>query len=240
MEAPSRRGAIAAGLAAVRQRLARSLERAGRPPASVRLIAISKTHPAEDVRAAFAAGQTEFGENRVQEALEKIERTADIPVTWHLVGHLQSNKARKAAGSFACIQSIDSADLLRRVDASAAEAGRRPELFVQVDLAGEPAKHGAPSDAWLPIFEAAAACRAARVGGLMLLPPFLEDPEDARPYFRRLRELRDELAGRGVPAEMLRELSMGMSHDFETAVEEGATVIRVGTAIFGERGREVE
>jgi PLP dependent protein len=235
MEVPSRRDAIAAGLAAVRRRLARTLERAGRPTGSVRLIAISKTRSADDVRAAFAAGQTEFGENRVQEALEKIGLTADIPLTWHLVGHLQSNKARKAAGTFACIQSIDSADLLRHVDASAAEAGRRPELFVQVDLAGEPTKHGASSDAWMPIFEAAAACRAARVGGLMLLPPFTEDPGDARPYFRRLRELRDELAGRGVPAEMLCELSMGMSHDFETAVEEGATVIRVGTAIFGER-----
>ena len=235
MEVPSRRDAITAGLATVRRRLAGSLERSGRPPASVRLIAISKTRPADDVRAAFAAGQTEFGENRVQEALEKIERTADIPITWHLVGHLQSNKARKAAGMFACIQSIDSAELLRRVDASAAEAGCRPELFVQVDLAGELTKHGAPSDAWMPIFEAAAACIAARVGGLMLLPPFMEDPEEARPYFRRLRELRDELAGRGVPAAMLHELSMGMSHDFETAVEEGATVIRVGTAIFGER-----
>lgn len=235
MEEPSRPGTIAAGLSAVRQRLARSLERAGRSHAEVRLVAVSKTRPAGDVRAAAAAGQLEFGENRVQEALEKIGQTADIPIRWHLVGHLQSNKARKAAAAFAWIHSIDSADLLRRVDEAAADAGRSPVVLVQVDLAGEPTKHGAAADACLPIFEAGAGCRAAVVGGLMVLPPFAEDPEDARPYFRRLRELRDELAGRGVPAPMLRELSMGMSHDFEVAVEEGATVVRVGTAIFGER-----
>jgi hypothetical protein len=235
MEIPSRRDEIATSLLAVRQRLARAIERAGRLPSSTRLVAISKTRPAGDVRAAFEAGQVDFGENRVQEALEKIAATSDIPITWHLVGHLQSNKAKRAAGLFAWIHSIDSADLLKRVDAAAAEAGSRPELLVQVDLAGEPTKHGAPAEAWLSLFEAASACRAVRVAGLMLLPPFTPDPEDARPYFRRLRELRDELAVRGVPAAMLRELSMGMSHDFEVAVEEGATLVRVGTAIFGER-----
>ena len=235
MEIASRRDEIAASLSAVRQRLARAIDRAGRFPSSVRLVAVSKTRPAGDVRAAFDAGQLEFGENRVQEALEKIAATSDIPITWHLVGHLQSNKARRAAVSFACIHSIDSAEVLKRVDAAAGEAGRRTELLVQVDLAGEATKHGAPAETWLSLFEAAADCRAARVTGLMLLPPFTPDPEDARPYFRRLRALRDELAGRGVPADMLRELSMGMSHDFEVAVEEGATIVRVGTAIFGER-----
>jgi pyridoxal phosphate enzyme (YggS family) len=235
MEIPSRRDEIATRLSAVRQRLARALQRAGRLPSSVRLVAISKTHPAGDVRAAFEAGQVDFGENRVQEALEKIAATSDIPITWHLVGHVQSNKARRAADAFSWIHAIDSVDLLRRVDAAAAEAGRGPELLVQVDLAGEPTKHGAPADTWLSLFEAASACRAARVAGLMLLPPFTPDPEDARPYFRRLRELRDELAGHGIPPDMLRELSMGMSHDFEIAVEEGATLVRVGTAIFGER-----
>jgi len=235
MEIASRRDEIAASLSAVRQRLARAIDRAGRFPSSVRLVAVSKTRPAGDVRAAFDAGQLEFGENRVQEALEKIAATSDIPITWHLVGHLQSNKARRAAASFACIHSIDSAEVLKRVDAAAGEAGRRTELLVQVDLAGEATKHGAPAEAWLSLFDAAADCRAARVTGLMLLPPFTPDPEDARPYFRRLRALRDELAGRGVPADMLRELSMGMSHDFEVAVEEGATIVRVGTAIFGER-----
>ncbi len=235
MAIPSRREEIAAGLSAVRQRLARALERAGRLPSGAKLVAVSKTHPVEDVRAAFDAGQADFGENRVQEALEKIAATADIPITWHLVGHLQSNKARRAAAAFAWVHSIDSVDVLKRVDSATAEAGRRLNLLVQVDLAGESTKHGAPADRWLSLFEAAADCRAARVTGLMLLPPFTPDPEDARPYFRQLRELRDELSGRGVPPEMLRELSMGMSHDFEVAVEEGATIVRVGTAIFGER-----
>ena len=226
---------IAANLADVRHRLARAIERAGRSPSSVRLVAISKTHPAEAVLAAHAAGQTRFGENRVQEALQKIAATSDTPIEWHLVGHLQSNKARRAAGAFACIHSIDGADLVRRVDDAAAEGGHTPELFVQVDLAGEPTKHGATAEALLSIFEAAGACAAARVTGLMVLPPFTPDPEDARPYFRRLKDVRVELAGRGVPPSMLRELSMGMSHDFEVAIEEGATLVRVGTAIFGAR-----
>jgi len=235
MEIPSRRDEIATSLSAVRQRLARALERAGRLPSSARLVAISKTRPAQDVRTAFDAGQTDFGENRIQEALEKIAATSDIPITWHLVGHLQSNKAKRAAGAFGWIHSVDGTDLLKRVDVAAEEAGRQPELLIQIDLAGEPTKHGAPAEAWFSLFEAAAECRAARVVGLMLLPPFTPDPEDARPYFRRLRELRDEFAGRGVAPDMLRELSMGMSHDFEVAVEEGATIVRVGTAIFGER-----
>jgi PLP dependent protein len=226
---------IAANLVDIRSRVARACERATRAPSSVRLVAISKTHPVDCVRAAFAAGQTRFGENRVQEALEKIGDSSDMAIEWHLVGHLQTNKARKAAGAFACIHSIDGADLLRRVDDAAAEADRTPELFVQVDLAGEPAKHGATAESLLSIFEAAGRCRAARIAGLMVLPPYTPDPEDARPYFRRLAAVRDELAGRGVPPSMLRELSMGMSHDFEVAIEEGATLVRVGTAIFGAR-----
>lgn len=227
---------ISASLSDVRARLARAATRAGRDPSSVRLIAVSKTHPIEAVLSAIRAGQFTFGENRVQEALQKTGVSADTPIEWHLVGHLQSNKARKAASVFACIHSIDSVDLLRRVDAGAAEAGTRPDLLVQVDLAGEPTKHGATLDTVLPIFEAAAACRAARMTGLMVLPPFAEDPEAARPYFVRLREIRDELGRRGVPSSMLVHLSMGMSHDFEVAIEEGATLVRVGTSIFGARG----
>ncbi len=227
---------ISANLADVRARLARAATRAGRDPASVRLIAVSKTHPADAVRAARAAGQIAFGENRVQEALQKISETADTPVEWHLIGHLQSNKARKAAAVFAWIHSIDSVDLLQRVDAAAREAGTAPRLLVQVDLAGEPTKHGAGLDLVVPLFEAARDCRAAAVAGLMVLPPFADDPEDTRPYFRRLREIRDELASRGVPPSMLAELSMGMSHDFEVAIAEGATMVRVGTSIFGVRG----
>ena len=236
MESLSLQDAIAANLADIRSRLARAAERAGRRPTDVRLVAVSKTFSITEVLAAYAAGQRAFGENRVQEALEKISLSSDTSIEWHLVGHLQSNKARKAATSFACIHSIDSVELLRRVDEAAEEDGHQPELLIQVDLAGEPTKHGTAVDALHAIFEAASACRAARVTGLMVLPPFMDDPEDARAYFRRLREIRDELASRGVPRSMLRELSMGMSHDFEIAVEEGATLVRVGTAIFGGRG----
>ncbi len=236
MESLSLQDAIAANLAEIRSRLVRATERAGRLSTDVRLVAVSKTFPITHVQAALAAGQRVFGENRVQEALEKISLSSDTTIEWHLIGHLQSNKARKAASSFACIHSIDSAELLRRVDGAAEEDGRHPELLIQVDLAGEPTKHGTAADGLHAIFEAAAACRAARVTGLMVLPPFMDDPEETRPYFRRLREIRDELASRGVQPSMLRELSMGMSHDFEVAVEEGATLVRVGTAIFGGRG----
>jgi len=202
----------------------------------VRLVAVSKTWPAESVRGAAAAGQIDFGENRVQEALQKIEATAGLPLRWHLVGHLQSNKARRAAAAFHLIHSIDRPELLRALDGAAADAGASPGILLQVDLAGEATKHGAALDSLEALVEAALECRAARLQGLMLLPPFLEDPEDARPYFRRLRELRDELAGRGVHPAALGELSMGMSHDFEVAIEEGATIVRIGTAIFGTRG----
>jgi hypothetical protein len=222
-------------LAGVRRRIALAASRAGRQPSDVRLVAVSKTYPVEQVRAAAAAGQRDFGENRVQEALPKIDGVADLSLRWHLVGHLQSNKARKAAASFSFIHSIDSAGLLLAVDRAAGDAGTTPALLVQVDLAGEATKGGAAPGQVREVFEAAARCRSAHLRGLMLLPPFLEDPERVRPYFRQLRELRDWLAGEGVDPAMLRELSMGMSHDFEVAVEEGATMVRVGTAIFGPR-----
>jgi pyridoxal phosphate enzyme (YggS family) len=226
---------IGARLSSVRARLERAAISARRDPADIRLVAVSKTFGVDQVKAAAAAGQVDFGENRVQEALEKIASTGALGLRWHLVGHLQANKARKAAGAFACIHSIDEADLLRRVDRAAVEAGASPEALVQVDLAGEPTKHGARPEELDTIFAAARSCEAVRVVGLMLLPPFLADAEDARLYFRRLRELRDGLVGRGVPPAVLAHLSMGMSHDFEVAIEEGATMVRVGTAIFGER-----
>ena len=189
----------------------------------------------ELIRAAAAAGQKDFGENRVQEALQKIAGSADLSIRWHLIGPLQSNKARKAAEHFAAIHSVDSVSLLHRLDAAAAAAGTHPELFVQVDLAGKPTKHGAPPSAVPAICQAARDCRAAQVVGLMVLPPWFDDPEAARTYFQQLRQLRDRLRESGVPGEMLRELSMGMSHDFEVAVQEGATMVRIGTAIFGKR-----
>ncbi len=222
-------------LAEVRNRIADAAGRAGRPPESVRLIAVSKTHPLEAVRAAAEAGQLDFGENKVQEALQKIAQSADTSLRWHLIGHLQSNKAKKAAAAVHSIHAVDSVDLLRRIDEAATAAGRGVEVLVQVDLALEDTKHGAPLDAVPGIFAAAADCRAATLVGLMLLPPLAENPEDARPWFARLRAVRDQLADSGVPPARLRELSMGMSHDFAVAIEEGATMVRVGTAIFGAR-----
>ena len=224
---------ISTNLAAVRGRLERAARTADRDPASIRLVAISKTFPIEAVRAAYAAGHRDFGENRVQEALQKIEATSDLPLRWHLVGHLQTNKAKRAATVFHSIHSVDSLDLVQRLDRAAADAGASPEVLVQVDLAAEATKFGAPESAVPAII--GADLRAVRLSGLMLLPPYAENPEDVRPFFRRVRELRDRLLHEGVPADRLRELSMGMSHDFEVAIEEGSTMVRVGTAIFGER-----
>ena len=226
---------IADRLSSVRARIDDAARRAGRDPSSVRLVAVSKTFPVDAVREAFAAGQRDFGENRVQEALEKIGACSDLDIRWHLLGHLQTNKARKAAPAFAMIQSVDSVDLLQKLDGAAAESGRSPELLIQVDLAGEKTKYGAPPDQVPAILEVAERSRAARVVGLMTLPPIPDVPEDARPWFRQLRELREQWLATGVPSETLREVSMGMSADFEMAVEEGATIVRVGTAIFGSR-----
>jgi pyridoxal phosphate enzyme (YggS family) len=227
--------AISDRLAGIRARIDAAARSAGRDPASVRLVAVSKTFPIDAVREAYAAGHRDFGENRVQEALQKIAGSTDLEIRWHLLGHLQTNKARKAAPAFAMIQSIDSVELLLKLDAAAEDAGTVPELLIQVDLAGEATKFGAPPEDVPRLLDAAAQCRAARVVGLMTLPPAPETPEDARPFFRRLRELRDAWRASGTPASMLRELSMGMSGDFEVAVQEGATIVRVGTAIFGSR-----
>jgi pyridoxal phosphate enzyme (YggS family) len=226
---------IAGNLQAVRSRIEAAARRAGRDPAEVTLVAVSKTFGVEYVRAAAAAGQRDFGENKVQEGLQKIEEAADTQIRWHLIGHLQSNKARKAATAFAWIHSVDSLDLLRRLDDAAAAQGAAPEILVQVDLAGETTKFGAAQDEARRIADAAAGARAVRLSGLMLLPPWNEDQEQTRPWFVRLRELRERWIADGFPAEKLRHLSMGMSHDFEAAIEEGATIVRVGTAIFGRR-----
>jgi pyridoxal phosphate enzyme (YggS family) len=226
---------IADRLAGIRERIAAAARSAGRDPSSVRLVAVSKTFPIESIREAYAAGQRDFGENRVQEALEKIAAGDDLEIRWHLLGHLQTNKARKAAPAFSTIHSVDSVELLQKIDAAAMDAGRSPELLIQVDLAGEATKFGLPPADAPPLFDAAARCRAARIVGLMTLPPIPESPEDARRWFRRLREWRDERLAAGVPASMLAELSMGMSGDFEVAIEEGSTIVRIGTAIFGSR-----
>jgi len=222
-------------LADVRARIARAAGRVGRDPSAVRLVAVSKTFSADHVRAAAAAGQIDFGENKVQEAFLKMDATGDLAIRWHLIGHLQSNKAAKAAGRFSTIHSVDTPSLLRKLDESAAAAGRTIDLLVQVDLAHEATKHGAAEETLPTIFEAARSATHARPIGLMLLPPAVDSANDARPYFRALRDVRERLLASGVDPAMLTELSMGMSHDFEIAVEEGATIVRVGTAIFGSR-----
>jgi hypothetical protein len=230
---------ISANLQAVRARLDAAARAAGRDPSSVRLIAVSKTFSLDHIRAAAAAGQRDFGENRVQEALQKIEASTEQQIRWHLIGHLQSNKARRAAGAFACIHSVDSLELLRKLDEAAAAQGARPEVLVQVDLAGEATKFGVSPDEARRIVREAASCRGVRLAGLMIIPPFLDEAEQVRPYFARLREFRDDLAKGDADASSLRELSMGMSHDFDVAVQEGATMVRVGTAIFGRRATHV-
>jgi pyridoxal phosphate enzyme (YggS family) len=226
---------LPARLVDVRDRIARAAARVGRDPSHIRLVAVSKTFDAEHVRAAAQAGQIDFGENKVQEAQQKRAQTSDLPITWHLIGHLQSNKARKAAAEFDVIHSIDDPSLVRKIEDAAAEAGRKLELLVQVDLAGEPTKHGAREEALPAIFDAAQGCVAVRLSGLMMLPPAAADPDTARRWFRELLGVRDRLLARGVDGAMLAELSMGMSHDYEIAIEEGATLVRVGTAIFGTR-----
>ena len=227
--------ALRARLADVRSRIERAAGRAGRDPASIRLVAVSKTFPADYVRALADAGQMDFGENKVQEALQKMDQLSDCAaVRWHLVGHLQSNKAKKA-GRFDVVHSIDSTGIVDKLDEAVSAAGRQLDMLVQVDLAGEATKHGAREEELATIFDAARTARAVRAVGLMRLPPAVGDPKGARPFFRALRDVRDRLLARGVAESQLSELSMGMSHDFEVAVEEGATLVRVGTALFGSR-----
>jgi pyridoxal phosphate enzyme (YggS family) len=226
--------ALESRLSDVRERIARAASRAKRDPASVRLVAVSKTFSSEYIRAAAASGQVDFGENKVQEGLLKMADTSDLSLRWHLIGHLQSNKAKQAI-AFHAIQSIDSSSLLQKVDHAATNAGRTVEVLVQVDLGREPTKHGVDPQDLRPLLNVADACKAVRLKGLMLLPPAFDDAEGSRPYFSALRSLRDDLLREGRDPSTLGELSMGMSHDFEVAVEEGATLVRVGSAIFGAR-----
>jgi len=229
---------IAARLTAIRGRIVAAAGRAGRDPLSVTLVAVTKFHPVSAIEEAYACGQRHFGENRVQEAEEKkvllgpLLQASD-PLRLELIGALQSNKVRKAVAAVSRIQSVDSAELGARVGRVAVEMGRVMPLLIQVGLAGEATKSGVPEAGLLPVLESLRGVAGISVDGLMAIPPFLEDPEDVRPYFKRLRALKDEALARGLLAHG--ELSMGMSHDFEAAIEEGATIVRVGTAIFGER-----
>lgn len=221
-------------LKAVNDRIAMAAKRAGRDPASVALVAVTKTVGPERVREAVAAGAAVLGENRVQEAREKIELLGPI-ARWHLIGTLQKNKAKYAVRLFDLIHSVDSVELARELDRQAARTGKVQDVLIEVNIAGEASKSGAARRDAAALVREAAALPNIRVLGLMAVPPYAEDPEASRPYFRRLRDLRDAIIKETDPEMSLRELSMGMSGDFEVAVEEGATLVRVGTAIFGER-----
>jgi pyridoxal phosphate enzyme (YggS family) len=210
---------------------------AGRDPKEVLLIAVSKTHPPDLVREAIKAGVTDLGENRVQEGESKILSVGRERAKWHLIGHLQANKARKAVQLFDMVHSLDSASLARRLNRLCEEEERdHLRVLVQVDLGNEESKTGIGIEKLPELIRTLATCERLRLEGLMTLPPFIADPEEVRPYFQRLREMRDELQKQNAFGEKVGELSMGMSHDFEVAIREGATMVRVGTAIFGERG----
>jgi pyridoxal phosphate enzyme (YggS family) len=224
-------------LAQVRHRLERAARLSGRAPEEITLIAVSKTQPAEMLQLALEAGQHDFGENRVQEADAKIEEVGRKAARWHLIGHLQANKARRAVLLFDLIHSLDSVALAVRLDRLCAEEGRvELPVLIQVDLGGEETKTGVSEEELPELVETVTRAERLSLKGLMTLPPFFAEPEDARPYFERLRGLRDELQARqAFGSEGSGELSIGMSHDFEVAIAEGATIVRVGTAIFGER-----
>jgi hypothetical protein len=219
-------------LAAVRQRIAAAAARSGRPAAAVTLVAVSKTMSAATVREAVEAGVTILGENRVQETADKIGQVPGV-AEWHLIGHLQTNKAKTAARLFECVHSLDSIRLAQALDQAAAEIGKRMRCLLQVNVGEEEQKSGAAAAEVRSLLDEALRLPSLKIEGLMAIPPFLSDPEEVRPFFRRLRELRDALVGEGA---VLPHLSMGMTHDFEVAIEEGATLVRIGTAIFGPRG----
>jgi PLP dependent protein len=236
MEEDTRSSRLFAAIEQVRQKISAAAMRSNRRVEDVTLVAVSKTHPADAVREAIAAGLTDFGENRVQEAEAKIPEVGRDAAHWHLIGHLQSNKARRAVELFDWIHSVDSVDLARRIDRICDEVDREElPVLIQVDLGHEATKTGVPEKDLREVVDAVRECDRLRLRGLMTLPPFFETAEKARPYFKRLRELRDELHQEGIFGERPGDLSMGMTHDFEIAIEEGATIIRVGTAIFGER-----
>ena len=228
---------LAARLADVREKIHAAARRSNRAVDQITLIAISKTHPREAIRAGLELGVTDFGENRVQEAEEKISEVGRHAARWHLVGHLQANKARRAVSLFDFIHSLDSPALAERLERHCVAAGRvELPVLIQIDLGGEETKTGIAPRQLPRLLDALNNCPRLRLLGLMTLPPYFANPDCARPYFKTLRELRDELKVQGRFGDNPGELSMGMSHDFEIAIEEGATMVRVGTAIFGERG----
>jgi pyridoxal phosphate enzyme (YggS family) len=225
-------------IARIRERMDAAARRAGRNASEVKLMAVSKTHPSERICEAYAAGLRLFGENRVQEFASKAGALRDrADAEWHLIGHLQSNKSGKAVELFDAVDSVDSVKLAQRLNSSAALAGKNLTVLIEINIGGEDAKSGVTpgSEELELLLVSAPQCEHLSIRGLMTIPPFTDDPQQARPYFKKLRELRDQIAERKLPSVDMDVLSMGMSHDFEVAIEEGSTCVRVGTAIFGQR-----
>ncbi len=225
---------IAKRLIEVLKRIDVAVESAGRPSDSVRLVAVSKTYPASAVLEAYLAGQRVFGENYVQELVAKAVEVAE-PVEWHFIGHLQSNKVRQIAGLVTLIHSVDRLSLAEEISRQWGKLGKICDILVQVNISGEPTKSGTSEDGAVSLVADIAALPNVRIVGLMTMPPFFDEPDVARPYFSELKRLFVRVADLNLPGVQMRELSMGMSGDFETAIQEGATLVRVGTAIFGER-----
>jgi pyridoxal phosphate enzyme (YggS family) len=231
---------ISENIVEVRNRIASAARRARRRPEEIALMAVTKTHPPERIREAHAAGLRLFGENRVQEFAGKASALADLQgAEWHMIGHLQTNKASKATELFNAVDSVDSVKLAEKLDGAARSLSRKLAVLIEINVGGESAKSGvAPDSRELEdLLLAAPRFEALEFRGLMTVPPFTDDPDEARPYFRKLRDLRDTISKRELPSVSMDALSMGMSHDFEVAIEEGSTCIRVGTAIFGERSK---
>jgi pyridoxal phosphate enzyme (YggS family) len=225
-------------VAEVRQRIAAAARRVGRNPPEVTLMAVSKTFAPERIREAYAAGLRVFGENRVQEFAGKAGTLTDLrDAEWHMIGHLQTNKAAKAVELFTAVDSVDSLRLAGRLNDSAQQIGKKLGVLIEINVGGEAAKSGMPPESpeLMELLQLAPSLEHLEFRGLMTIPPFAEDPQQARPYFRKLRELRNRILARKLPNIRMGVLSMGMSHDFEVAIEEGSTCVRIGTAIFGER-----
>jgi len=231
---------IAENIGSIRKRIAEAARRAGRNPSDITLMAVSKTFPPESVREAYAAGIRVFGENRVQEFAGKAEALRGLAgMEWHLIGHLQSNKAVKAAELFGAVDSLDSVRLAEKLNAAAEAAGKMLPVLIEINVGGEEAKSGVSPDTeeLERILMGATQWKHLAIRGLMTVPPYTDDPEGARPFFRELHGIRDRIAPRDLSGVAINVLSMGMSHDFEVAVEEGSTCVRVGTGIFGERAK---
>jgi pyridoxal phosphate enzyme (YggS family) len=225
---------IADNLKTIMNRIAAAAQRAGRDPSSVKLIVVTKTVDIGRIKEAVAAGTAILGENRVQEGREKIEKLGPI-AGWHLIGHLQSNKAKYAVKLFDLIHSVDSLDLAKELDKQAAKSNKVQNVLIEVSIAGEEQKAGVSLDQTVELVRETAKLKNLAIQGIMTVPPLLDSPEAVRPYFRKMRELADSIKKENIPNVVMQELSMGMSGDFEVAIEEGATMVRVGTAIFGKR-----